>query len=203
MPGQDAPARPGREAPFGALFSSTHTALLAYALRRVVVAEDAADVVAEAYLIAWRRLDEVPEGDEARPWLFGVARRVLSNHRRGEQRRLALADRLRDILSDWDDDHAGSRVDDVERAMSRLRDEDQEVLRLAAWEELARDEIAVALGISRGAVRVRLHRARKRLGEQLGRLSGDDGGPSPVGARTEPASRRPAGTGTPGIEEAR
>src|SRR6476469_3060928 len=83
---------------FAARFERTHVALLGYAVRRVADPADAADIVAETFLVAWRRLDDVPAGAEARPWLFGVARRVLANHYRGERRRHALADRLRDSL---------------------------------------------------------------------------------------------------------
>lgn len=85
---------------FAALFERIHRPLLAYALRRVSDPADAADVVAETFLVAWRRLDDVPAGEAARPWLFGVARRVLANHYRGERRRDALADRLRDQLTE-------------------------------------------------------------------------------------------------------
>lgn len=161
--------RAAREARFTALFESTHRALLAYAVRRVTEPADAADVVAESFLVAWRRIDDVPAGDDARPWMFGVARRVLANARRGDRRRLALADRLRGHLTDVVPPPAvvGS---DVERALAQLSDDDQEILRLVAWEELGREEIAVALGISRTAVRVRLHRARRRLADRLAAL---------------------------------
>jgi RNA polymerase sigma-70 factor (ECF subfamily) len=148
---------------FGVLFESTHVALLGYAVRRVADPADAADVVAETFLVAWRRLDDVPLGAEARPWLFGVARRVLANHYRGERRRSALADRLRDSLHQGVPPHEVVEPSPVEVALGRLGDEDRELLRLLAWEELARDEIAVAMGLTRGAVRVRLHRARSRL----------------------------------------
>jgi DNA-directed RNA polymerase specialized sigma24 family protein len=80
---------------FRRLFAETERELLTYVLRRVDRAEDAADVVAETFLVAWRRLDKVPAGDEARLWLYGVARRQLANQRRGQLRRLRLADRLR------------------------------------------------------------------------------------------------------------
>src|SRR5690242_7391531 len=80
---------------FRRLFADTQRDLLAYALRRVDRAEDAADVVAETFLVAWRRLDHVPPGDDARLWLYGVARRQLANQRRGQLRRSRLAERLR------------------------------------------------------------------------------------------------------------
>jgi RNA polymerase sigma-70 factor (ECF subfamily) len=155
---------------FSALFERTHPALLGYAVRRVADPADAADVVAETYLVAWRRLDDVPGGDEARPWLFGVARRVLANHYRGERRRLALADRLRDSLHEAVPGPYLHEPSLVERAVERLGDDDRELLRLVAWEELAREEIAVAMGLSRATVRVRLHRARTRLRQAMAQL---------------------------------
>jgi RNA polymerase sigma-70 factor (ECF subfamily) len=152
---------------FSQLFERTHVALLGYAVRRVGDPADAADVVAETYLVAWRRLEDVPPGVDARPWLFGVARRVLANHYRGERRRLALADRLRDSLHQVVPPPEVPEPSLVERAVERLGDDDRELLRLVAWEELAREEIAVAMGLSRAAVRVRLHRARGRLREAM------------------------------------
>jgi RNA polymerase sigma-70 factor (ECF subfamily) len=130
---------------FSRLFERTHVALLGYAVRRVADPADAADVVAETYLVAWRRLDDVPAGAEARPWLFGVARRVLANHYRGERRRLALADRLRDSLHQEVPPPELHEPSLVERAIARLGDDDRELLHLLAWEELAREEVAVAI----------------------------------------------------------
>jgi RNA polymerase sigma factor (sigma-70 family) len=167
------PEPPDHEARFTALFESTHRPLLAYAVRRVADPGDAADVVAEAFLVAWRRIEDVPAGTDARPWMFGVARRVLANHHRGTRRRLALADRLRAEVVEAvppPDGDAG----DIEQALARLGDEDQELLRLVAWEQLARDEIALVLGVSRATVRVRLHRARRRLADQLAALAAAD-----------------------------
>lgn len=165
--GSTADEGPGPEERFTALFERTHTALLGYAVRRVADPADAADVVAEAFLVAWRRIDEAPAGDEARPWLFGIARLVLANTHRGDRRRLALADRLRAevvaVVRPADVDAAT----DVERALRRLPEDDREVLRLTAWEQLAHDEVALALGVSRSAARMRLHRARRRLAAVL------------------------------------
>src|SRR5215469_9083439 len=79
---------------FAAVYQAHHAAILGYALRRTRAPEDAADVIAETFLTAWRRLEEVPPEPEARLWLYGVARRVLANHHRGERRRSALTERL-------------------------------------------------------------------------------------------------------------
>jgi len=151
---------------FRGLFAATERDLLAYALRRVERPEDAADVVAETFLVAWRRIDAVPPGDEARLWLYGVARRQLANHRRGQLRRTRLADRLRRELpvalasARAPEDH---RVAAVHAALARLDEEDREILRLTSWEDLTPAQIATVLGIPGVTVRSRLHRARKRL----------------------------------------
>ncbi len=141
--------------------------VLAYALRRASSAEDAADALAETFLIAWRRLDSVPS-DDALPWLYGVARRVLANQRRAAHRRVRLAERLRQELP-----AAIQAVDPpvaadapVMAALRRLSADDQEILLLAAWEQLGPNEIAEVLGVSRIAARSRLHRARQRLADR-------------------------------------
>src|ERR1700710_246598 len=79
---------------FGRLYRDQGRAILAYALRRVEDPEDAGDVVAKTFLVAWRRLDEVPADARARLWLFGVARRVIANRHRAERRRTRLGERL-------------------------------------------------------------------------------------------------------------
>lgn len=169
----------GPEARFRRLYAANFDPLLGYALRRVAAAEDAADVVAETFLVAWRRCDEVPPGDEARLWLYGVARRVLSNHHRGEGRRDRLGDRLRDQLAqqitvrDPADEVTSTRA--VRVAMERLSGLDREVLRLTVWEQLEPRDIAVALGLSSQVVRTRLSRARARLRHELGDDSGAAG----------------------------
>ncbi|SDH90290.1 RNA polymerase sigma-70 factor, ECF subfamily [Sinosporangium album] len=73
---------------FEAVYRRTYEQILGYAVRRCSSPEDAADVVAETYVIAWRRITELPDGEAGKLWLYGVARRVLANHRRSEQRRL-------------------------------------------------------------------------------------------------------------------
>ncbi|NKY12083.1 RNA polymerase sigma factor [Cellulomonas hominis] len=189
-PAQAAP--PDREQRFTVLFQQTHAALLAYAVRRVADPSEAADVVAEAFLVAWRRIDEVPDGPDARPWMFGVARRVLANAQRGERRRHALADRLRLEIAEAVPAPDVAAATDVERAMRRLDEDDREVLRLTAWEQLARDEIALVLGVSRGAVRMRLHRARRRLAAVLAEY-GPAASP-PASSPREPAPHPAAAT---------
>lgn len=161
------PPRDGRRERFEAFFGANHDAVLGYLLRRTGSSHDAADLLADTFLVAWRRLDEIPGGDQARPWLYGVARRVLANHRRGEGRRVALADRLRSELSTVAEPPDLPDTSPAGIAFRQLPDQDRELLSLAAWEELDTAQIAVALGCSRNAVRIRLHRARKRFAKAL------------------------------------
>jgi hypothetical protein len=93
-------ADPGeRQRRFEVVYAAHRGPVLGYVLRRTGNPDDAADVIAETFLTAWRRLDEIPRDPQARLWLYGVARRVLANHHRGERRRSALADRLRADLA--------------------------------------------------------------------------------------------------------
>jgi len=159
-------------AAFEELFRETRDDLLAYALRRSPTVEDAADVVAETYLIAWRRLERVPAGDEARLWLFGVARNLL---RKGVGRRHfrdRLVERLARELRAGGLHHApvgDERGEAVRVALGRLSARDRELLTLNAWEGLTPQQIAAVTGMSANVVRVRLHRARTRLKRQLDR----------------------------------
>lgn len=152
---------------FDSLYATHFSALLAYAIRRVPHRQDAADVVAEIFLVVWRRIDEVPDEPVTLPWLYGVAGNVLNNHVRGSRRRTALADRLRETLS-RDTVVTGVRdVPDlaaaVPRALSLLSEADREILRLSLWEELSPADISLTLDLRSSVVRNRLHRARTRL----------------------------------------
>ncbi len=159
-----------REDDFRRLYAAHFDAVLGFALRRTDRPEDAADVTADTFLVAWRRLSHVPAGDAARPWLYGVARRTLANHRRGEGRRAALGERLRHQLAHAVADLADEVVHraDVTAAMQRLSARDEEVLQLHLWEGLEPREMAEVLGIPATVVRPRLSRARARLRAVLG-----------------------------------
>ncbi len=157
-----------RVARFEELFSLTGQQILAYLVRRVSPPQDAADLMAEVFVTAWRRIDKVPDGAEGRLWLFGVARNLLANHRRGRLRHDRLADRLRDHLAERARPaDLGLAVEDaaerVRAGLDRLSPEDRELLTLTAWEGLTPAEIAVVLGISPATARTRLSRARQRL----------------------------------------
>jgi RNA polymerase sigma-70 factor (ECF subfamily) len=145
----------------------------AYAAWRVGQ-HDAADVVGEVFLIAWRSLDRIRPGEE-RPWLFGVARKVvLARHRQGAAS-TALGQRLAgaaDIPAEPDElaDDVALR-DQVRRALDALGERDREVLVTAAWCDLSPAEAAQVLGISRPAYAVRLHRARRRFRVVFGQVA--------------------------------
>jgi RNA polymerase sigma-70 factor (ECF subfamily) len=161
---------------FTAVYSATYKPLLGYALRRCDSPEDAADVVAETFAIAWRRAAEMPAGDQARLWLYGVAHRVLANHRRGVRRNTIKAAALRAELSAGAPLRPAPEGDDsaIAEVFRGLPDRDRELLALVAWEGLSNAEIATVLGCSRNAVSIRLHRARKRLARALRSAGIDD-----------------------------
>lgn len=174
---------------FRALYAAHFDDLLTYALRRVPHSEDAADVVADAFLVAWRRVEELPPGQEARLWLYGVARKVLFNQRRGRQRRDRLGVKLRHELSRTaavDPTSDAAELVTVRAALSRLGELDREVLTLTVWEELQPREIAEVLGINAQAVRTRLSRARARLRDALGNDLGAAGHVRDVPPRLTP-----------------
>lgn len=150
-----------RETRFESLFDATYEPLLAYARRRV--AGEAEDVVADVLLIAWRRLDEIP--DDSVAWLYGVARKVILGSRRGIRRRAALAGRLFSQPAPFAPAAHDARP--VFTALGRLSEPDREAILLVAWEGLDVRRAAQAMSCSPAAFRVRLHRARGRLREQL------------------------------------
>ncbi|MFG3436525.1 RNA polymerase sigma factor [Nonomuraea sp. NPDC047897] len=154
------------------MYRQTYERIFGYAVRRCGSPEDAADVVAETYVTAWRRMSELPRGETALLWLYGVARRVLANHRRGEQRRATLHAELKSEAEHLYTAHPAPAPEDrVGRAMDLLSDQDRELLALSIWEDLDPAEISEVLGCSRNATRIRLHRARKRFARALNTVS--------------------------------
>ena len=148
---------------FTALFAEHFGKVVRYAYRRVFDANLANDLAQEAFVIAWRRRHDVP--DQELPWLYGVTRNVIANHRRA-----GLAAPATVAATDSDPgpraegfEEITAEMFDVLRAIAALPEPDQEILRLVAWEDLDLKEAAVVLGCSRSAAAVRLHRARKRL----------------------------------------
>jgi RNA polymerase sigma factor (sigma-70 family) len=192
---------------FEALYAEHYARVLGYVLRRTETADDAADVIAETFLVAWRRLDDAPTGDRARLWLYGVARRALANHRRGQRRRGQLAARLRDDLAArCPIDQQSGEITGLAVAFLSLPDGDREILALHGWEALDAGEIAIVLGCSRNAARIRLHRARRRLEAAMRAAQDPAGGGAPESSdvgrsarqmRAAPRNRNGAAAGAP------
>ncbi len=151
---------------FEALYADHHSAIYAYVYRRMPGrAADAPDVVSEVFAIGWRRLDEIPEGEATRLWLYGLARYVLLNHQRGDRRRTRLFARLRREASTSPAAAPGPDPSDawLIAAIERLPDPYREALRLVSWEGCSHAEAAQVLGCSVNAVALRVHKAKARL----------------------------------------
>ena len=178
-------AMTGDEARFTDIYRHFGQPIHAYCARRTADSQ-VADAVADTFLVAWRRIDQVPDGDAALPWLYGVAYRVISHQWRHRARSRRLKDRLRslaqvdemapDVLLVRSEEH---RV--VLAASARLRPIDQEILRLTLWEELSHADVALVLGIEVTAVKQRAYRARQNLADEYRKLTGD---------RKPPAARK-------------
>lgn len=170
--GSTRPATIGAARKLDELFRAHERRVLAYAVRRTPSVADAEDAAAETFSIAWRKIEVAP-GD-ALPWLLSIARRVISNQRRGRRRRAWLLLKLERhasaesaILPERDGSDGPALA-----ALARLRSDDQEILRLVAWDELDHRAVGLVLGITPNAVAIRLHRARKRFRDELLKESG-------------------------------
>jgi RNA polymerase sigma factor (sigma-70 family) len=150
---------------FDGLFAAYSPDIVSYCGWRAPSASDAQDAVAEVFLTAWRRLDQLPEGDAARVWLYATARRVIANQRRSSRRRVALEERLAlEAAARPQEPPSLDREETlVHAAVRRLGPRDREVLLLAEWEGLSPAQIASVLGCLTVTARGRLHRARSRF----------------------------------------
>jgi RNA polymerase sigma-70 factor, ECF subfamily len=183
MPDQDRALR------FERIYVAARDPLARYLARRAA-ADAVEDLFAEVMTTAWRRLADIPRGDEL-PWLFGTARRVLANHRRASGRLGRLLERLAVIERGVDPGNPGASGADpgLAAALDSLSPADAEVLRLWAWEELAPREIALVLGTTPNAVSIRLHRAKARL---RARLAAGPGFEDASGKATVPVGHVPS-----------
>jgi RNA polymerase sigma factor (sigma-70 family) len=152
---------------FERLFVELSPRVLGYALRRAAP-EEARDVLADTFTVAWTKLDRVPPGEEALPWLLAVARKVMANRRRATDRRSRTTLRLeaaRSTVPDHAETVAG--LAELATAFAGLSPGDRETLALVSWDGLTPAEASIVAGCSVGAFSVRLHRARRRLAALL------------------------------------
>jgi RNA polymerase sigma-70 factor (ECF subfamily) len=169
-----------REIRFQRLAHEVGAPVRRYVVRRAPAAM-VDDVLADAFLVLWRRLDDVPTDDPV-PWAIGVARGCLANAQRSARRQLSLIERIGRM------DAPGPAPDRDEypellAALDTLPAVDREVVLLWAWEELAPREIAVVTGLTANAVSIRLHRAKRRLAAELERKIASAAGQEPDDGR--------------------
>ena len=140
-------------------------ALLRYSLRRLDDPISCEDVVAETFLIAWRRWDDLPAPGRELAWLYGIAFRVVSNYRRSRDRRVRLHTRLAFERDSHlaPDDHDVPDMEPILRAIDALRTSERELLEFVYWERLTYRDIALIVGVSENAVGVRINRAKRNL----------------------------------------
>lgn len=151
------------EEPLRRALEQSSSDLLAYLSRRTST-DDAPDLLGETMVVAWRRVRELPDDPEqARMWLFGIARGTLQNHARGERRRWALADRIRLQIRDDATSPAADAGSEVRDAITRLDADMAELLRLVHWDRLSLTEAAELLGIPASTARGRYQRAKEQL----------------------------------------
>lgn len=151
---------------FRILYNDLYDDLWRYVQRRSINTEEARDTLSEVFLVAWRRLEDIPAGNEARLWLFGVARNLVKTSWRKRKRSGDLLVRIGSEMSTrgtTDEELDNSGVLKIVKALQFLSENDQEILRLLAWENLSHKEISVVLGCSENAVAIRIRRARVRL----------------------------------------
>jgi RNA polymerase sigma factor (sigma-70 family) len=158
---------------FRGIYARHYPDVVRYGLRRLDGPPAAEELAQEVFLVVWRRRWEVPA--RTLPWLYGVARRLLANHWRAERAAPAYVEltSLTEVTglagaAAGADRHDGvARLVDVRVALSRLSEDDQEILRLVGWEQLSVGEAALVVGCGTATAKVRLHRARRRLTEML------------------------------------
>jgi RNA polymerase sigma-70 factor (ECF subfamily) len=158
---------------FAALFDREFAGLWRYLRRRVIASADADDLTAEVFATAWRRRESLASVDDARLWLYGIARNLLRNHHRSTIRRARLQERL--IRHTPTHHHDVPTADPtLWRALASLPSADRDLLLMRSWDQLSVAEIAVILDCTTNAVSVRLYRAKQRLRTELVALATDN-----------------------------
>lgn len=167
----------GREAAFSSFFHE-HEPALRRSARGLVADSEVDHLVAATFTTAWRRFEQIPDG-ATRPWLVGVMRNHARNLTRSRRRFTTLVDTLAALRPAGESGLFADRVDPLEvarlhAAIARLSEQDRELIRLAVWQELQPAEIAALVGGDAQSVRVRVHRARRRLIQHLAEPVDDD-----------------------------
>src|SRR5437868_2273740 len=159
------PVDNGRLVRFEAIYGEAYSRLTAYAARRCDSPQDAADAVTATFALAWQRLEELPSGSEATLRLYGVARDVLADRRRTENRHQSRSADLDAAMTGLytDSPEHGEALEAIVQIFRALPEADRELLSLVAWEGLDRQEVATTLGLTRHRVRVKIRRARRRF----------------------------------------
>lgn len=160
------------QAQYEAIYRAHAPAVHAYCLRRTS-SEDAKDALADVFVVAWRRFDDLPEDDDVLPWLYVVARNVLKDRQRSRRRQARLTAKVASQVSlavDGPEPQVvrSSEHEAVLRALERLPDRDREAIRLVEWEGVSRDQVAEMMFVSRSAIDKRISRAYKKMARTLG-----------------------------------
>lgn len=180
--------RDQRELRFHRLYQAYFRSVQAYAVNRLGPVDEVADIVAEVFMTAWRRLADIPPPPGDRFWLYGTARRVISRRHRGASRMNNLLSRLAAEHRRQEQPLARAQDPAHERllaAIGKLRPADREALLLVHWEQLTYAEAAETLGCSVNAIGIRVHKAKTRLRQVLGTET--------VAGRAVPAVIKPNG----------
>ena len=157
-----------RDEDFARLVTAHRPALLRYGLRRLESLSDAEDLVAEVFVVVWRRLGDVPPRDEELFWLYANAGNVVRNMQRSERRSLRLEAKLAlERREEGDVDFSEENLGALLAILAQLAPEEQEILRLVYWERLTYRQVGLVLGCSEKAAGIRVSRLRRRLRQSV------------------------------------
>jgi RNA polymerase sigma factor (sigma-70 family) len=175
-----------RERRFEEIFEVHYRAVARYLRTRGHAAADADDLIAGTFEVAWRRLDQLPPGREAVPWLLTVARNLSRNARRKSQREAVFVEGLAPVTVGSAEMKIEDRAASVEvmAALAQLKTIDRDLVLLVAWDELSVAEAGQVLGLRPVTARSRLHRARQRMSALLAGSTASASGVVPASLET-------------------
>lgn len=175
---------------FESLYEQYRPPVLGYCRRRTSLT-GAEDACSETFLIAWRRLDELPGPPHTLPYLYRIAANVLANHARAFRRRSRLDAKLKGLgVAPAADPSAlvvmNARHHEVIDALQRLKPKDREIVMLYTWEDLSRETIAEMMGLTKAAIDQRIHRSYRRLARILRPVASDSLDTARITYRSQP-----------------